>query len=415
MNALLNRLSLGLTGNLRVLLYTIFLWELGFGLYFNNLLTIYMKGVGLTEASVGTVLTVSGLFRIALMLPAGSIMDHVGRKSVIVGAAAISIPGSLCYVFADGWLLLLVASICMSINALGFPAMAAIIADSNAADPLDAFRKLYTVGPAVAFIIGPLVGGQVAELISQRAVFVACALVFGLALLIALKLEEPPLHNRGNRRGGYIDIVRHRPMRLVVIFGFAIVFVLGFGVTFLPNLVTDKYGFDDQQRGIAFSFGAVGTLVLSIAMSKTTRITHIRGVAIGVACVGGMCLAALLLSSPYLLIPAFMLRGGFMMAWSLLTPLASDITPKHLQERTFAGIEFATGVGNTIAPVLAGLTYEFHRSLPFVLGACMLPVLSATAIWLERTVINPEVAARRRDERAGSPPDLQPSPSAGQA
>src|SRR5690349_23721304 len=123
----------------------------------------------LTEAKVGTILTIAGLFRIGLMLPAGSIMDHVGRKPVVVGAAFISIPGSLAYIFADGWVLLLVASICMSVNALGFPAMSAIIADSNAEDPLDAFRKLYTVGPAIAFIIGPLIGGQIAELISQRA------------------------------------------------------------------------------------------------------------------------------------------------------------------------------------------------------------------------------------------------------
>jgi DHA1 family tetracycline resistance protein-like MFS transporter len=414
MNSVLNRLSLGMTGNLRILLFTIFLWELGFGLYFNNLLTIYMKGVGLTEAKVGTLLTVAGLFRIALMLPAGSIMDHVGRKSVILGAAAISIPGSFCYVFADGWLLLLIASICMSVNALGFPAMAAIIADSNAADPLDAFRKLYTVGPAVAFIIGPLAGGLIADVISQQAVFVTCAVVFSLALLLATRLTEPPLHNRGNRRGGYIDIVRHRPMRLVVVYGFAIVLVLSFGATFLPNLITDKYGFSDQQRGIAFSFGAVGTLFLSTAMAKTDRINHIRGVAIGVVSVGAMCLVALLISNVYVLSPAFILRGGFMMAWSLLTPLASDITPKHLQERSFASIEFATGVGNTIAPVLAGVTYELDQSLPFVIGAFLLPILGAVAIWLERNVVRPAVEARRRADRRESAA-LEPAPSPGPA
>ena len=410
MNALFNRLSLGLTGNLRVLLFTIFLWELGFGLYFNNLLTIYMKEVGLTEAKVGTILTIAGLFRIGLMLPAGSIMDHVGRKPVIVSAAAISIPGSLAYVFAEGWFLLLVASICMSVNALGFPAMSAIIADSNADDPLDAFRKLYTVGPAIAFIIGPVVGGQIAEWTSQRTVFVVCAVVFAGALALSLRLSEPPLHNRGNRRGGYVDIVRHRPIRMVVIYGFAIVLVLGFGTTFLPNLVTDKYDFDDQQRGIAFSFGAVGTLVLSIAMSRTKRITHIRGVALGVLCVSGICVAALLISNPYILVPAFMMRGGFMMAWSLLTPLASDITPKHLQERTFAGIEFSTGVGNTLAPIMAGVAYELGQSIPFVIGAVLLPALAMVAIRLERQVINPEKARRARGERTDAPPEPVASP-----
>jgi MFS family permease len=332
-------------------------------------------------------------------------MDHVGRKPVVVGAAFISIPGSLAYIFADGWVLLLLASICMSVNALGFPAMSAIIADSNAEDPLDAFRTLYTVGPAIAFIIGPLIGGQIAALTSQRAVFVGCAIIFTGAFLLATRLSEPPLHNHGNRRGGYVDIVRHRPIRMVVIYGFVMVFVLGFGTTFLPNLVTDKYGFDDQQRGLAFSVGAVGTLILSVAMSKTKRITHIRGVALGVLSVSGICIAALVLSNPYLLIPAFVMRGGFMMAWSLLTPLASDITPKHLQERTFAGIEFSTGVGNTLAPIAAGVAYELNRSAPFLLAAMVMPVLAVIAIWLERHVVEPEVERRKRVDRLNAPPE----------
>jgi len=93
------------------------------------------------------------------------------------------------------------------------------------------------------------------------------------------------------------------------------------------------------------------------------------------------------------------------MAWSLLTPLASDITPKHLQERTFAGIEFSTGVGNTFAPILAGIAYEFGRSTPFVIGAILLPVLAGVGLWLERSVINPEKERRRRAEHADSMPD----------
>ena len=94
-----------------------------------------------------------------------------------------------------------------------------------------------------------------------------------------------------------------------------------------------------------------------------------------------------------------------MMAWSLLTPLASDITPKHLQERTFAGIEFSTGVGNTLAPIAAGVAYEFNQSAPFLLGAIVMPILAAVAIWLERQVIQPEVDRRNRVDPLNAPPE----------
>jgi MFS family permease len=388
-------LSFGLSGNLLTLFYAIFLWELGFGLYINNLLTVYLEDHGMSPARVGLVLTLAGLGRILLLLPVGSLMDHVGRKPIIVFAAAIAVPGALGYVFFTNQWLLAACTIVMSINALGFPAMSGIIADSNAENPTDVFRKLYTVGPAIAFIIGPTVGGKVGQEIGNRAVFAVAAVVFTGALILSLRLHEPPMSNRGTRRGGYNEIIAYRPLRWTVLFAFTLVFTLSFGVTFLPNLLTDRYHFTDLQRGVAFSFGAIGTLGLSLLMARVPAITHIRGSALGVLSVTGVCLAVLVTGNPWVIIPAFMMRGGFMLSWSLLTPLANDIAPRNLKERTFAGIEFSTGIGNTLAPVLAGLAYEFNQLLPFVIGAITMPMVAAAAIVLERKVINPTLAKTR--------------------
>ena len=383
------RLTFGLTGNVLRLFYTIFLWELGFGLYINNMLTVYLNDHGMSAARVGLILTIAGLGRIVLLLPIGSLMDHVGRKPVVVGAAFIAIPGAIGYALAPNQWVLALCTMIMSVNAVGFPAMSAIIANSNTPNPTATFRLLYTVGPAIAFIIGPTVGGKIGEMTSNRVVFLVAAVVFAGAFILSLGIVEPAMTNRGQHRGGYIDIVRYRPLRLTVIFGFVLVFVLSFGVTFLPNLLTDAYGFSDLERGIAFSFGAVGTLMLSILMSRVRSITHIRGSALGVLSVTGICIAVLLTGNPLILIPAFVMRGGFMMAWSLVTPLANDIAPGPLKERTFAGVEFATGIGATAAPVLAGIAYEFHRSLPFAIGALTMPLVAIWAIVLERRVINP--------------------------
>ncbi|HQY31167.1 MAG TPA: MFS transporter [Thermomicrobiales bacterium] len=249
----------------------------------------------------------------------------------------------------------------------------------------------------IAFIIGPTVGGKIGDLVSNQAVFLLCAVVFAGAFLLALSLTEPAMSNRGTTRGNYMEIVRYHPLRMVVFYAFCLVFVLSFGVTFLPNLLTDRHNFSDLQRGIAFSFGAVGTLVLSIVMSRIPSMTHIRGSALGVLCVTGICVMPLLTGNPWVLVPAFMMRGGFMFAWSLVTPLANDISPRHLKERTFAGIEFSTGIGNTIAPVLAGLAFQFHQALPFVIGAIAMPLVAFGALFLERTVFAP-VLARNRTE-----------------
>lgn len=405
MARLTNLLSFGLSGNLLRLFYSIFLWELGFGLYINNLLTVYLEDHGMSPARVGLVLTVAGLGRILLLLPVGSLMDHVGRKPIVVAAAFIAVPGSLGYAaFSNQWILA-ACTVLMSINALGFPAMSGIIADSSGENPTDVFRKLYTIGPAIAFIIGPTVGGKIGEAVSNQAVFLCAAVVFTGALILSLMLDEPPMSNRGTRRGGYLDIVAYPPLRWIVIYAFSLVFVLSFGVTFLPNLLTDRYNFSDLERGVAFSVGAVGTLVLSMAMARIPSMTHIRGSAIGALSVTGICVAVLLTGSPWILIPAFMMRGGFMFAWSLVTPLANDIAPRNLKERMFAGLEFSTGIGNTIAPVLAGIAYEISQLLPFFIGALLMPLVAAGAILLERKVVIPTLARTQSAETADLAPE----------
>jgi hypothetical protein len=84
------------------------------------------------------------------------------------------------------------------------------------------------------------------------------------------------------------------------------------------------------------------------------------------------------------------------------------MTPKHLQERSFAGIEFATGVGSTIAPVAAGIAYEIGRSTPFVIGAIALPILALLGVLLERRVIAPEISKRSPAPATAS---YEPAPS----
>ena len=395
-------LGIGLTGNTRLLFFMTLLSELGFGLYYQNLLTVYMEDIGTTPAQIGAIITATGLIRIALMLPAGSLADRIPRRRIVIGATAFAIPGALTYALADTWWHLAIAGLLMAMHQLSFPALSGIIADS-AENRLDAFRKIYTVAPATAFIIGPMTSGFIADFISAQAVFFVAAGVFTCSWLLAWRIEEPPPRPHASRRGTYRDVLVHPALRSVFAFKLCAIAVLTLGTTLLPNLLKESYALDQRTLGYFFSIAAVGSLVMSMAIGRSRRLNSIRGISIGLMSVAVICWVSQLTGSVYLLGPAFLMRGGFMITWSLFTPLLSDVAPKHVQERSFAAGEFIGSAGNTAAPIAAGALYEADRSLPFALAGVILPVLALYALRLERAIIRPAIARERTDrERAAA-------------
>ena len=397
------KVGIGLQGNARLLFAMMFLSELGFGLYYQNLLTVYMEGIGTTPSQIGAIITGTGLVRIALMLPAGSLVDRMPRRRIVIAATSLAIPGALTYAFATTWWHLVVAGLFMACQQLGFPALSGIIADSSE-NRLDAFRKIYTIAPASAFIIGPMTSGLIADLVSQRAVFMVAAVVFSGSWLLAWRIQEPPAHAHAVRRGSYREVLAHPALRSLYGFKLVAIAALTLGTTLLPNLLKDAHGLDQRTLGYLFSIAAVGSLIMSTVIGRHRRLNSIRGIAIGLLSVAVICWVGQLTGSVFLLGPAFLMRGGFMITWSLFTPLLSDVAPKAIQERSFAAGEFIASTGNTAAPLAAGVMYEANRNLPFAVAGVMLPFLALYALRLERVVIRPAIAREERLRDDGAVP-----------
>jgi len=414
------KLGIGLTGNARLLFFMMLLSELGFGLYYQNLLTVYMEDIGTTPAQIGAIITATGLIRILLMLPAGSLADRMPRRRIVIGATAFAIPGALTYAVADSWWHLAIAGLFMAMHQLSFPALSGIIADSSE-NRLDAFRKIYTIAPATAFIIGPMTSGFIADLISAQAVFYVATAVFTGSWLLAWRIKEPPPRAHTARRGTYREVLADPTLRSIFGFKLVAIAVLTLGTTLLPNLLKESYALDQRTLGYLFSIAAVGSLIISMAVGRSRRLNSIRGIAIGLMSVAVICWVSQLTGSVYLLGPAFLMRGGFMITWSLFTPLLSDIAPKHIQERSFAAGEFIGSSGNTAAPIFAGTLYEANRNLPFAVAGVLLPMLAMYALRLERKIIRPAIAREQTKRERDSPPivvgdnmgDLSPAAPSG--
>jgi MFS family permease len=115
------------------------------------------------------------------------------------------------------------------------------------------------------------------------------------------------------------------------------------------------------------------------------------GIAIATSCTAGTFALLIVAHSLPLFALAYLLRGGYMVAWSLFSAALGNVTPPRLYGRTFALGEFCGGLGMAIAPLVAGPLYSWQPVAPFAVAlAITLPlilVIAATARRASRAVV----------------------------
>ena len=146
-----------------------------------------------------------------LILAAGSLSDIFGRKKILIyGLVGFLVTSLLCAVaFTPEWLI--VARGLQGIaGALLVPSSLALIISAFSGTEQSQAIGRWTGWTGIAFIIGPLVGGLLVDLLSWRLVFAINIIPIVIALIYATKLtieEEPKLKVRFDLLGAVLGAV----------------------------------------------------------------------------------------------------------------------------------------------------------------------------------------------------------------
>jgi MFS family permease len=149
-------------------------------------------GVGLNEARVGQVVSISALVDVTLFLPAGILMDRYGRKAAAIPSFAIMGIGMAIVPFTHSFNQLLIAGLVIGLgNGLGAGTMMTLGADlappGRTAEFLGVWRLIGDTGQAVA----PMIVGAVADVIGIGMTSGGVSLLgFSSAFIIAAFVRE---------------------------------------------------------------------------------------------------------------------------------------------------------------------------------------------------------------------------------
>jgi MFS family permease len=149
-----------------------------FALYANTVL-------GLDQISIGTILTYASLTNLLLTMPVGYLVDYYGRKIITWIALFLSGISCLIYPFTTDYFTLSLASIFMGIATIGSQqAPMAMVTDATDNEPRGISLGVFRFFGDIAFILGPITTGLIADSFNLSMPFYFMAVVMFISAII---------------------------------------------------------------------------------------------------------------------------------------------------------------------------------------------------------------------------------------
>ncbi|NWG08707.1 MAG: MFS transporter [Nitrososphaerales archaeon] len=169
-----------------------------------SIFAIYIKeDLGASTSQIGLIFTLGSLSGVIAAPLFGRLSDRIGRKPILVTSMTIFFVVFLFYSLARSFLEIFPVQVLEGVgwSSLG-ATTSALIADTVPSETRGTAMGMYTMTWYLGWVIGPALGGWMAETFGFRSVFFICSILIIFGFVMALKfIKEPiqkrPRHNKG--------------------------------------------------------------------------------------------------------------------------------------------------------------------------------------------------------------------------
>lgn len=386
------------TGPLVILMINMFIAMLGIGLII-PVLPKFMLEFGASGQALGYLVAAFGLTQFIFSPIAGELSDKYGRKNMIVsGLAAFTLSQFIFAVADQMWLLYLSRLIGGMGAAFMIPSMMAYVADITTDEARGKGMGLLGAAMSLGFVIGPGIGGFLAEYGLRVPFYVSAAVAFVstvvslIFLRETLSMEDQLAHRNSEKKRSNLFVQFGQSFKAAYLVPLILVFTLTFGLSNFEAIfglfVDQKFGYTPKDIAILITVGAlIGVIVQSFLIGRLLqRYGEKRLINISFF-VSAVTMVLMLLSGNFWYV--LTVTSIFFVFTSILRPSINTLLSKMAgKEQGFvAGMNNAyMSVGNIVGPSLAGILYDVHLNLPYLFGAFLLLFsLFLSVSWNRRT------------------------------
>jgi len=371
-------------GAVLLLMFNIFLVFTGIGLVI-PVMPKYMTELHISGSIVGLLVAAFSITQLLFSPMAGRLSDKLGRKKIIVAGMIVFAFSEWLFGAASSSVLLFAARLLGGIGAaLIMPAVMAYAADVTTNEERATGMGFINAAITTGFIIGPGIGGFIAEF-GIRAPFYAAA-VAGLiaAVITAFVLPESrPAEKRQHadtapeKKQNLLQQLRYS-YRQPYFLSLIIVFVMSFGLanyeTVFGLFVDHKFGFTPRDIAFIITFGSIAGAVVQATVFGwiLNRFGEKRVISVCLFMAGLFILLTLFVSQYWLI---FAVTFIVFLSIDILRPAIGTQMSMMAEEQQgyVAGLNSAfTSLGNIAGPVAAGILFDVNINSPYALAFLIL-------------------------------------------
>ncbi|WP_107481886.1 MFS transporter [Streptomyces sp. JHA26] len=296
-----------------------------------------------TPAQAGIVTAVSAVPRALLMLGGGVVADRLGPRRVVIGSdvvrcVTVLTVAAVLFVADPGlWLLVLLAVVFGTVDAVFMPAVGALPARITAKDQLARVQGMRGLAVRFAAVVGAPLGGLGVAVGGSAAAFALAGLLIAVSvpLLVSVRVRELPADDTAAGTTAWRDLAaglryirRHRvlgPLMVTIALGdLGFVGPLNVGLT----LLADERGWGASGMGWVLAGFGVGAGTAALLLTVRGRLPRAGCVAAGALVPGAAAIGFL----PHA--PGLAVAVGIAVAVGLLTGLSGAVCGALLQTRS---------------------------------------------------------------------------------
>ncbi|CAH8768491.1 MFS transporter [Paenibacillus dendritiformis] len=381
---------------LLILLSNVFIAFLGIGLVI-PVMPSFMNMMHLSGKTMGYLVAVFAVAQLLMSPLAGRWVDRYGRKKIIIIGLFLFSVSELVFGLAGNAAMLYISRLLGGVSAAFItPGVTAYVADITSIQERPKAMGYVSAAISTGFIIGPGIGGFIAEYGIRMPFFFAAGIAFFACILSVFILKEQLTKEQlaeisANAKQSSFLADMKKSLQPLYCIAFIIVFVLAFGLSAYEtvfSLFSDhKFGFTPKDIAVIITVSSIFGVVVQIFMfGKMVEILGEKKL-IQLCLITGAILAVVstVISGFWIVLAV---TCFIFLAFDLLRPALTTFLSKAAgKEQGFvAGMNSTyTSLGNIAGPAMAGMLFDVNIHYPFLFSAVIMVIgLGITVMWKEK-------------------------------